>query len=237
MVDEQHSTPPITYYALDLNKPELERTLSELAASDVGNQLQGKVATKGMWGTYDGGLKFIQEGGLHGRNATNHLSEMTTFDGLREMSPISYRDSGSESPGTRSSVNDQDSDHMTSPSTPGTPQTSLNILFLGSSLGNFNRGDDANFLRDLPLRPNSGDTLLLGLDHDNDPTDIELAYNDRLGITRKFILQGNSFQLHPTISSQFLAGLEAAGAALGDETMFSNDKWDYFSKYNQEKRW
>jgi L-histidine Nalpha-methyltransferase / hercynylcysteine S-oxide synthase len=191
LVDEQHPTPPITYYALDLEKLELERTISELAASDVGLQLQGKVATKGMWGTYDGGLKFIQEGGLHGRNATSQiLAEAPTFEGLRDMSPVFHRDSGSES--SRSSENDQDSDVITAPSTPGTPQRPLHILFLGSSLGNFVRGDDANFLRGLPLRPGSGDTLLLGLDHDNDPAVIELAYNDPSGITRKFLLQGKS---------------------------------------------
>ena len=191
-----------------------------------------------MWGTYDGGLKFIQEGGLHGRNATSQmLPDTSTFEGLRDMSPVSCRDSGSESPGTRSSENDQGSDVMTSPSTPGTPQTPLHILFLGSSLGNFPRGDDAGFLRGLPLRPGSGDTLLLGLDHDNDPGEIERAYNDSLGITRKFLLEGKFFELHRTTPSQFLAGLNAAGIALGDETLFGEDKWDCFGKYNQEKRW
>lgn len=194
LVDEQRPTPPITYYALDLEKRELERTLSELAASDIGHQFQGKVATKGMWGTYDGGLKFIQEGGLHGRNATSQVtSETPTFESLRDMSPVSCRDSSSESAGTRSSENDHGSDVTTAPSTPGTPQTPLHILFLGSSLGNFTRGDDANFLRGLPLRPGSGDTLLLGLDHNDNPAEIELAYNDPLGITRKFLLQGKSY--------------------------------------------
>ena len=189
MVDENSPSPPITYYALDLEKPELERTLSELAASDVGSRLQGKVATKGMWGTYDGGLKFIQEGGVQGRGAVSQvLSQGLTFESLRDLSPVSYRDS--ESSGTRSSENG--SDVMTNPSTPDTPQTPLHILFLGSSLGNFPRGEDARFLQGLPLRPGSGDTLLLGLDHDNGPAEIERAYNDSLGITRKFIMQGMS---------------------------------------------
>jgi len=189
LVEEKSSAPPITYYALDLEKPELERTLSELVASDVGLKLQGKVATKGMWGTYDGGLKFIQEGGIRGRDTVSQIhTEDLTFESLRDLSPASYRDS--ESTGTRSSENG--SDVMTTPSTPDMPQTPLHILFLGSSLGNFPRGDDSKFLRDLPLRPGSGDTILLGLDHDNDPAEIERAYNDSLGITRRFILQGNS---------------------------------------------
>lgn len=195
LVGEQRATPPITYYALDLEKAELERTLSELAASDVGLHLQAKVATKGMWGTYDGGLKFIQEGGLHGRNAASQVTvETPTLDCLRDMSPVSYRDSSSESACTRSSENG--SDVMTAPSTPDTPQTPLHVMFLGSSLGNFPRGEDSNFLRGLPLRPGSGDTLLLGLDHDNDPAEIELAYNDSLGITRKFTMEGKTLQLY-----------------------------------------
>ncbi|KAF9645796.1 DUF323 domain-containing protein [Thelephora ganbajun] len=219
LVDEERSTPLITYYALDLEKPELERTLSELATSDIGSKLQGKVTTKGMWGTYDGGLSFIQEGGIRGRDAVSRiLTEGLTFENLKDMSPVSYRDS--DSTGTRSSESAPDSDVTTNPSTPDVPQTPLHILFLGSSLGNFHRGDDANFLRGLPLRPGSGDTLLLGLDHDNDSAEVERAYNDSLGITRKFIMQG----------------LKAAGAALGDETLFGEDKWDYVGKYNQEQR-
>jgi uncharacterized SAM-dependent methyltransferase len=38
------------------------------------------------------------------------------------------------------------------------------ILFLGSSLGNFDRSETAPFLSTLPLRPGSQDTLLIGLD-------------------------------------------------------------------------
>jgi len=189
LVDTKSSTPPITYYALDLDKPELERTLSELATSDVGSKLQGKVMTKGMWGTYDGGLKFIREGGIRGRDAVSQiLREKLTFKSLGDVSPTSYRDAGSA--GTRSSEDGSGSDVMTTPSTPDIPQTPLHILFLGSSLGNFWRGDDANFLRGLPLRPGSGDTLLLGLDHDNDPAEIELAYNGSSGMARGFIMQG-----------------------------------------------
>lgn len=144
-----------------------------------------------MWGTYDGGLKFIQEGGLRGKDvAPQIIAEKVALESLRDVSPVSCRDS--ESAGTRSSENDQGSDVTTTPSTPETSQTPLHILFLGSSLGNFLRGEDADFLRGLPLRPGSGNTLLLGLDHDNDPTEIEAAYNDSLGITRKFIMQGKS---------------------------------------------
>ena len=177
------------YPTLDLEKPELERTLSELATSDVGSELQGKVATKGMWGTYDRGLKFIQDGGIRGRNAVSQiLVEDLTFESLRGISPAPHGDS--ESTATRSSKNGSASDVTTTPSTPDTSQTPLHIFFSGSSLGNFPRGDDANFLRGLPLRPGSGETLLLGLDHDNDPAEIERAYDDSLGFAKRFAMQG-----------------------------------------------
>src|ERR1700722_18163228 len=59
------STPaPITYFALDLEKSELERTLVQLATSDVGKDLKGKVDIKGLCATYDSGLKYVGEGGL-----------------------------------------------------------------------------------------------------------------------------------------------------------------------------
>lgn len=109
---------------------------------------------------------------------------------------------------------------MTAPSTPDSAQPPLHIMFLGSSLGNFTHGDGAAFLRSLPLRRGYGDTLLIGLDHDNDPTKIETAYDDPKGYTRKFIMNG----------------LKAAGSTLGDENMFDEDKWDYVGKYNTEKR-
>lgn len=100
LVDEESSNPPITYYALDLHKRELERTLSELAASDVGSKLQGKVAIKGMWGTFEGGLKFIQESRIHSQDAVLQMEHLN-LKSLRDMSPASYKDS--ESTGTHSS--------------------------------------------------------------------------------------------------------------------------------------
>jgi len=66
--------PPITYYALDLEQAELVRTLNQITMDRrktggnvgdnahmedygaLGAELQGKVAVRGMWGTYDGGI-------------------------------------------------------------------------------------------------------------------------------------------------------------------------------------
>lgn len=65
----------------------------------------------------------------------------------------------------------------------------LHYLFLGSSLGNFDRDSAAPFLKSLPLKP--GDTLLIGLDGRPPPGEegkkkVEMAYNDPAGHTRAF---------------------------------------------------
>ncbi|WVR04710.1 hypothetical protein IAU60_001721 [Kwoniella sp. DSM 27419] len=65
----------------------------------------------------------------------------------------------------------------------------LHLVFLGSSLGNFDRDSAAPFLRSLPLK--AGDTLLLGLDGRPEPghdgkRKVELAYNDPAGYTKAF---------------------------------------------------
>ncbi|GBE85268.1 hypothetical protein BKA93DRAFT_741249 [Sparassis latifolia] len=202
--------PLFNYYALDLEQRELERTLAALNSSDVGEQIHGKVATRGMCATYDDGLKFIQEGGLEGRNGfSTDASDLFKLEHSgRDISPSSATSS-------RSAAETDE----TPPSTPGSHQP-LHILFLGSSLGNFSRGDDAAFLRSLPLGAGSGDTLLLGLDHDNERSEIEVAYNDSQGITTKFIMNG----------------LKCAGRALGDEHAFDENKWEYVGKYDEEAR-
>lgn len=194
---------PITYYALDLEEREIERTLGEIAASDIGKSLQGKVETKGLCGTYDDGLKFVEEGGLNVGHGP--IPGAFKHPGLGDESPLSSISSGS--------ATDSDS---SPPSTPDDVQLPLHILFLGSSLGNFSRGGAVDFLRSLPLRPGSGDTLLIGMDHDNDKHVIEEAYNDPKGHTKRFIMNG----------------LRAAGRALGNEGMFDEEKWEYINQYN-----
>jgi hypothetical protein len=204
-VDKNHhaGAAPVTYYALDLEARELQRTLGEITMSDVGKSLEGKVETRGLCATYDQGLKYAASGALHTRNNTNRQSRASfvPFDlGLRDVSSMS----GSSTSGS--------SDAATSPpSTPDDVPPPMHLMFLGSSLGNFSRADGAEFLRSLPLRPGSGDTLLIGMDHDNGKALIEEAYNDRQGYTRSFILNG----------------LKAAGKALGDETLFEEENWEY----------
>jgi len=62
------------------------------------------------------------------------------------------------------------------------------ILFLGSSIGNFELHEAHNFLRNLYEEMQFGDVLLVGFDLKKDPHQILKAYNDSEGITRDFNL-------------------------------------------------
>ena len=202
---------PITFYALDLERRELERSLDQLVTSPVGSETKGKVDMRGLWGTYEGGFKFVEEGGLRGREAV-------------PAAAIRARSLSSDGVATQtSSPTSSQQDTIETPlSTPErtTLDSPLHILFLGSSLGGFPRDQGAAFLKSLPLRPGKGDTLLLGLDHGSDAARIERAYDDREGITRRFILNG----------------LKVVGRTLGDESLFPLKKWEYVSRYNAQER-
>jgi L-histidine N-alpha-methyltransferase len=64
----------------------------------------------------------------------------------------------------------------------------LLVLFLGSTIGNFDRDMGRNFLRELRETLMPGDALLLGTDLEKDvPTQI-LAYDDPAGVTAAFNL-------------------------------------------------
>ena len=62
------------------------------------------------------------------------------------------------------------------------------ILFLGSSIGNFEMHEAHNFLRKLYDEIETGDVVLVGFDLKKNPHQILKAYNDSEGITRDFNL-------------------------------------------------
>lgn len=62
------------------------------------------------------------------------------------------------------------------------------LMFLGSSIGNFNQHDAQTFLKELNNRMNPEDQLLIGFDLKKDPHIILRAYNDDSGITARFNL-------------------------------------------------
>jgi dimethylhistidine N-methyltransferase len=62
------------------------------------------------------------------------------------------------------------------------------VLFLGSNVGNFDRGEARDFLRRLRGVLRAGDMLLLGADLKKDKAVLEAAYDDALGVTAAFNL-------------------------------------------------
>lgn len=68
------------------------------------------------------------------------------------------------------------------------PGERLLVLFLGSTVGNFDRMDAANFLSDVRQRLQPGDALLLGADLVKPLEQVLPAYNDSLGVTAAFNL-------------------------------------------------
>ncbi|KDR66884.1 hypothetical protein GALMADRAFT_258766 [Galerina marginata CBS 339.88] len=60
---DNSTTNPITYYALDLEHRELERTLAALQDA-IGPRIAGKITTKGMWGTYEDGIRVVERNDL-----------------------------------------------------------------------------------------------------------------------------------------------------------------------------
>ena len=64
----------------------------------------------------------------------------------------------------------------------------LLVLFLGSTIGNFNNDDAQRFLTDLCANLQPGDGLLLGADLVKPPSILLPAYDDSLGVTAAFNL-------------------------------------------------
>jgi len=63
----------------------------------------------------------------------------------------------------------------------------LLLLFLGSSLGNFDEDELDGFLTLVSASLRPGDRFLVGLDLVKDPAILEAAYNDEAGWTRRFM--------------------------------------------------
>jgi dimethylhistidine N-methyltransferase len=66
------------------------------------------------------------------------------------------------------------------------PGDAVLVLFLGSSIGNFDRGPAEEFLRKIRQAIKPGDTLLLGTDLEKPLAQLISAYDDSLGVTEAF---------------------------------------------------
>ncbi|WVQ98171.1 hypothetical protein IAU59_005293 [Kwoniella sp. CBS 9459] len=245
--DTSSNTASITYHALDLSYPELDRVLGEMDES-FGHALKGKVDCVGLHGDYEAGLQLIREGKLRNLTRSQGTSERDSLvssdeagmaiphaNGIKEDSPLlspesarivtphsdftplpgatedseitcgprSGNRSGSWSPASNddsTALNGSHTKahgaHLYRSRTPSSAQNQnteatrpLHFVFLGSSLGNFDRESAAPFLKSLPLK--KGDTLLIGLDGRPAPgpegkKKVELAYNDPAGHTKAF---------------------------------------------------
>jgi dimethylhistidine N-methyltransferase len=66
------------------------------------------------------------------------------------------------------------------------PHQTLLVLFLGSSIGNFDRPAADHFLGEIRRHLQPGDALLLGTDLEKSVDDMRLAYDDPTGVTAAF---------------------------------------------------
>jgi L-histidine Nalpha-methyltransferase len=92
------------------------------------------------------------------------------------------------------------------------------VLFLGSSIGNFELGDAASFLGMIRKRMEEGDMLLVGFDMHKDRHVLDAAYNDKKGITARFNLN-----LLERINNEL-------------EGQFDLDKFAHVAFYNEQLR-
>ncbi len=85
------------------------------------------------------------------------------------------------------------------------PSEHLLVLFLGSTIGNFDRPAGVKFLREVRRLMLPGDSLLLATDLEKSPSQLMLAYDDPIGVTAAFNLNllarinrelGADFNLH-----------------------------------------
>lgn len=89
------------------------------------------------------------------------------------------------------------------------------VMSMGSSLGNFSRSGAAGFLSRFAKVLAPSDCMILGLDACKDPEKVYKAYNDSMGITRRF----------------YENGLLNANAVLGSD-IFNLDEWEVVTHYD-----
>lgn len=92
------------------------------------------------------------------------------------------------------------------------------IMFLGSSIGNFEKKDASEFLSTIHSSMEIGDLLLIGIDLVKQKSILEKAYNDSLGITAEFNLNM----------------LRRINAELGGQ--FTLDDFEHMAVYNEKER-
>ena len=92
------------------------------------------------------------------------------------------------------------------------------ILFLGSSIGNFEPSESIDFLKMVKKTMNTEDTFLIGFDLHKDPDILRAAYNDKNGVTARF---------NKNILTRINRELEGN---------FDLDDFDHLALYNEDER-
>lgn len=87
-----------------------------------------------------------------------------------------------------------------------TPVCRRLVLYIGSSIGNFEPDAAAGLLRRLRRQLAPGDHLLLGIDHVKDRTTLLRAYNDAAGVTAEFNRNALT-RINRELDSSFRPGL------------------------------
>ena len=91
------------------------------------------------------------------------------------------------------------------------------ILWLGSSIGNLNRIEAANFLSGFTSILGPQDTMLVGIDACQDADKVYHGYNDCEGKTHRFVLNG----------------LKHANRLIGNEA-FKEEDWEVIGEYDAD---
>ena len=92
------------------------------------------------------------------------------------------------------------------------------IMSLGSSIGNFTRAEALGFLRKIAHSLSPADTMIIAVDGCHDVSRVYSAYNDRRGITHKFIRNG----------------LDQVNRLLGRK-LFNEDDWSIVGEFDSDE--
>ncbi|ORY82904.1 histidine-specific methyltransferase [Leucosporidium creatinivorum] len=201
----------IDYKALDLERASLVSSLSSLVEQEpdsvkVSADASPRVQVAGLHADYWEGLAHLKDDRDSEQGSPASRTSELSSSPTDVLSSGGSDSSGSTSPSSFASVPEQ--------------KKTTSILWLGSSVGNFDRKEAVDFLKNVNLAP--GDTMLIGIDNCNDKAKIEEAYNDPRGVTRRFILEGIDH------AGEVLHGkLDGAGG-------LKSTNFDYVSRYNQE---
>ncbi len=190
--------PGVIYHALDLDKSELIRTLQEIKRTEGDAEQQHDAPT-----VYGGKV------GINGLWATYDQGlEWIGKGGLAQFERAQEDDVGGRKKAAE--------------------EGRRCFVWLGSSIGNFDRRGATDFLRaarERAMRP--GDTMLIAMDRRNAAAEVALAYNDSRGWTDKFIMNGLRH------ANRILRGRSDEGGEGEGEDVLDLDKFEYHDRYNE----